>query len=175
MDTQEKQTFQVVASPSHHYSIWPGDMAPPKGWKPLGVYSLLEAEKLLPLESANGPSPQTFAKCAGKIVELLELPSGWNSHSAKPIAPQNASQAIQLLAEFLGPDTPAPLIVPRVQGGIQLEWHSGGINIEVYIDAPGKVSFYAEQAGMNEAVEAPLSGNESILGDWVNRIPLEMG
>ncbi len=80
-----------------------------------------------------------------------------------PIAPQNASQAIQLLAEFLGPDTPAPVIVPRVQGGIQLEWHSGATDIEVYIDAPGNVSFYAEQAGMNDMVEGLLSGNESVL------------
>jgi hypothetical protein len=170
MDTQETPTFQVVASPSHHYSIWPGDMDPPIGWKPLGKYTLLEAEKRLPPESANGPSAHTFAKCAGKIVELLQLPSGWNSHSAKPIAPQNASQAIELLGEFLGPDTPAPLIVPRVQGGIQLEWHSGSIDIEVYIDSPGSISFYAEQAGMHEVVESPLSGNESILRAWINRL-----
>jgi hypothetical protein len=87
-----------------------------------------------------------------------------------PIAPQNASQAIELLAEFLGPDTPAPLIVPRVQGGIQLEWHTGATDIEVYIDAPGKVSFCAEQAGTNEMVEGILSGNENVLRAWVNRI-----
>jgi uncharacterized protein YbdZ (MbtH family) len=170
MDTQETPTFQVVASASHHYSIWPGDLEPPQGWKPLGKYSLLEAEKRLPIESANGPSPRTFSECARKIVELLQLPAGWNSHSALPIAPQNASHAIELLAEFLGPRTPTPLIVPRVQGGIQLEWHTAATDIEVYIDSPGKVSFYAEQAGTDDMVEELLSGNEGVLQAWINRI-----
>src|ERR1035441_901027 len=87
----------------------------------------------------SGSWPRSFLTSAGAVVDLLNLPAGWNSYAAKPIAPQNALEAIRLLADFVGTDTPQPEFVPRVQGGIQLEWHTPVVDIEVYIDAPGKV------------------------------------
>ncbi len=32
-----------------------------------------------------------------EVVDLLNLPAGWNSYSAKPIAPRNAIRTIRLL------------------------------------------------------------------------------
>ena len=46
----------------------------------------------------SGSWPRSFLKGAGAVVELLNLPAGWNSYAAKIIAPQNALQAIRLLA-----------------------------------------------------------------------------
>ena len=119
---------------------------------------------------ASGPWPRSFLKGAGAVVELLNLPAGWNSYTARPIAPQNAVEAIRLLAEFIGPDTPPPAVVPRVQGGIQLEWHTESIDIEVYIDSPRKVSFFAEQVDSGETSEGTLPGHEIALKAWVQRI-----
>src|SRR5271169_1836630 len=55
---------------------------------------------------ATGAWPRSFLKSAEAIVELLNLPAGWNSYGARPIAPQNAVEAIRLLARVAGPDTP---------------------------------------------------------------------
>ena len=87
---------------------------------------------------------KTLLKSARAVGDLLSLPEGWNSHSAKPIAVRNARAAIELLAQVLRTDTPPPDVVPRVQGGIQLEWHTEKVDIEIYIDSPDKVSFFAE-------------------------------
>jgi hypothetical protein len=118
----------------------------------------------------SGPWPQSFLKSAEAVAELLKLPLGWNSYTAKPITLQNALEAIRLLAWLIGPDTPRPAVVPRVQGGIQLEWHTEGVDIEVYIDSPGKVSFFAEQIESRKPVEKPLTGNELELKKFVQHI-----
>lgn len=118
----------------------------------------------------SGLWPVSFLKSAGAVVDLLNLPAGWNSYGALPIAPQTAVQAIQLLAVFIGPGTPAPAVVPRVRGGIQLEWHTKSIDVEVYIDSPGNVRLFAEQVETAESIDGPLTGNEAVLKAWLQHI-----
>jgi hypothetical protein len=118
----------------------------------------------------SGQMPRSFLKSIEGVADLLRLPAGWNSYSAKPIAPSNAIAAIRLLAEMMGPRTSAPNIVPTVRGGIQLEWHTRGVNIEIYINDPEKVSFFAEQVGSGEICEEPLAGHEHQLKLWLERI-----
>ena len=118
----------------------------------------------------NGIWPVSFLKSARAVVDLLNLPAGWNSYGAKPIAPRNAIEAIRLLAGFIGPDTPPPAVVPRVQGGIQLEWHAESIDVEVYIDSPGSISFFAEQVQTGETFDGPLAGHEAVLKAWLQHI-----
>jgi len=104
------------------------------------------------------------------VVDLLRLSGGWNSYSAKPVATQNAVRAIRLLAEFVAPDTPPPVVVPTVRGGIQLEWHTKGFNVEIYVESPVEVSFFAEKPGSVESSEESLSGHEHELRSWLQRI-----
>jgi len=118
----------------------------------------------------TGQMSRRFLKCVEGVVDLLGLPPGWNSYSAKPIAARNAVRAIQVLADLMNAETPPPAVVPRVQGGIQLEWHTKEIDIEVYIDSPEEVSFIAEHAGSGESIEAPLAGHEHELKVWLQRV-----
>ena len=119
---------------------------------------------------ARGPMPQSLVKSVGGVVDLLGLQAGWNSYSAKPIEPRNAIRAVQLLFELLGSVTPPPIVVPTVRGGIQLEWHTQGVNIEVYINSPTDISFFAEQLGSSESTEQPLANHEDELRSWLERI-----
>jgi hypothetical protein len=119
---------------------------------------------------ASVPLPRPFIKGLEGIAALLTLLPGWNSYSAKPIAPENAIRAIRLVWDILQPGIPAPMAVPRVRGGIQLEWHTESGDIEIYIDSPGQVTFFAEHAESGENIEAPLAGHEDALKAWVQRI-----
>lgn len=110
-----------------------------------------------------------FLKCVEGVVDLLRLPPGWNSYSAKPIAASNAVRAIRVLASIIDTETPLPAIVPSSQGGIQLEWHAKGIDIEVYIDSYDDVRFFAEHTGSGESIEEPLAGHEHELKAWLHR------
>lgn len=119
---------------------------------------------------ANQPMSPTFLKSVEAIADLLSLPPGWNSYSAKPIDHQNAGRAIRLLAEFLKSNTPPPSVVPTVRGGIQLEWHTRGVNVEIYIESQSDVTFFAEEAGSGSSSDVPLSGHEEELRSWLQRL-----
>jgi hypothetical protein len=119
---------------------------------------------------ATGILPCPFLKSVESIAALLSLPPGWNSYTAKPIAPENAIRAIGLACDLMQPGIAAPMVVPTVRGGIQLEWHTKAGDIEIYIDSPHQISFFAEHAESGESTEAPLAGHEDVLKAWLQRI-----
>ena len=76
-----------------------------------------------------------------------------------------------VLAMFgvLAPDLPPPSVVPT-NNGVQLEWHSGGVDIEVYISADEEITFSVEDMRSAEgSSEMPLCGNEDLLRRWLKR------
>lgn len=119
---------------------------------------------------ASCQMPRSLVQGAEEIIGLLRLPPGWNSYAAKPVGLQNAIAAVRLLAQVLEAESPAPIVVPTVRGGIQLEWHTKGINIEVYVDSPEKISFFAEEIGSGQSCENLLAGHEPELKSWLQRI-----
>jgi len=48
-------------------------------------------------------------------------------------------------------DTPAPAVVPTNRGGLQFEWHTRGIDLEIELQAPGRGSIsYEDHQSENE-------------------------
>jgi hypothetical protein len=123
----------------------------------------------------SSPAPRapittgSYVQTVRTLIELLELPGGWNSYKASPIRKENVTFAVELLGRLMRIDTPAPNVVPRVRGGVQLEWHTRGVNLEIAIDSPGDVNFFVEDIqGQKEPMEEDL--NESTLARWIDRI-----
>ena len=85
----------------------------------------------------NRPMSPTFQKSVEAVADLLNLPPGWNSYSAKPIAHAECRPSDpDCLENFLSRRRRHQQLCPECKGGIQLEWHTEGIDIEVYIDTP---------------------------------------
>jgi hypothetical protein len=101
------------------------------------------------------------------MIELLELPPGWNSYNARPISKQNVNFALSLLGRIMLPNTPSPDVVPTVRGGVQLEWHIHGIDMEISVLSPDDVRFLAEDFRGNFA-EGPLDA--TVVSSWIGRL-----
>lgn len=65
-----------------------------------------------------------------KFDELCELPEKWDSYDAKRISLKVVLKATDLMRML---DMPEPSIVPCSDGGVQLEWHRDGFDIEICI------------------------------------------
>ena len=67
---------------------------------------------------------------------LVSLPADWDSYGARPPDPRLMLSAMLILSRAMGDDTPAPSVVPTSRGGVQLEWHQRGWDIEVEVSTP---------------------------------------
>jgi|GEM_PF-7100624 len=88
-----------------------------------------------------------------KVSELGFLPPNWNSYGARPIRPEIAQVAIGLLLNVLLPGDPLPAVVPTARGGIMLEWHEAGVDLEIDIRSPNVIHVWLEYDGRSEEIE----------------------
>ena len=92
----------------------------------------------------GAPSPEWLEQNEATLEELLKLPANWNSYGAAPIRPDAVEAARDVLGKIVRSDTPPPAVVPTVRGGIQLEWHTQGIDLEIEIPEPGQFHVWYE-------------------------------
>lgn len=82
-----------------------------------------------------------------ELCELLDLPPNWDSYGAPQIGRKSVIDALYLLSNTASTLTPKPWVVPTSHGGVQLEWHTGGIDLEIEINHHAKVCiFYEDQS-----------------------------
>jgi len=73
------------------------------------------------------------------ISSVLRLRRGWDSYDARPITHVSAQSALTFLSRVLEATTAPPAVVPLADGGVQIEWHRGGLDVEIAFspgDAP---------------------------------------
>ena len=95
-----------------------------------------------------------------------DLPDG-----RTPPQPRAAVELISLLATALKGDTIAPSSVNTTwAGGVAVEWHIGGIDLEISCQPDGTAEFNFEQHP-GEEHEGPVAGNMAQLAQFIARLP----
>ena len=135
-------------------------------WK--GTYRRRQGEELV--ISVEGDAPPWAAPTLQRMGELLELAPDWDTYGAYPISPNHINTALDLLVAVMRDDTPAPTVVPTNRGGVQLEWHTRGIDLEVETLAPHRFLVAFEEAAANQEREWELTTNLTPLVDCLARV-----
>ena len=91
------------------------------------------------------------------LLDLLQLPKNWDGYGAIQIQEQLAQKALMVLVEVMENDAPAPSVVPLSDGGIQVEWHRLGRNLEIEFPAGETPSFYYYEDGSELESEGQVS------------------
>lgn len=115
---------------------------------------------------SEGNSPRWLSPTIDKLTDLLALPMNWDSYEARPIDPKCALAALRLLGQVMHNDSPPPSVVPTNRGGVQLEWHSKGMGLEIDVVSPGEFQVCYESS--SESWERALSTDLSRLSALIN-------
>jgi hypothetical protein len=104
------------------------------------------------------------------FVDLLTLPPNWNSYGAGAIDLDVVRTAMTFINEVLGPQSPAPSVVPLSSGGLQLEWHRKGMDLEMVFELREPPSFYYRNRANGEEGDYELSQNSLLLRTILSRL-----
>ena len=104
------------------------------GGVPAGYASLLRElqsarQGEIPVQRAASRA-SWFEQAVDSLSALLTLPSNWNSYGAPPVEPTALHLMLKLLSS-LQATMPEPRILPTSRGGVQIEWHCGGVDLEI--------------------------------------------
>ena len=112
-----------------------------------------------PAEAATGsPLPGWHGPTKERMARLLQLPENWDACGARRIEPATVDASMMLLTRVMGDSTPTPSVVPT-RGGIQLEWHTRGIDLEVEFLSPERVLGIFEDLRNRTSWEEDLSND----------------
>lgn len=88
-----------------------------------------------------------------RFREIVDLPAGWAEDDSPIPTAELVVECLQQLLMFMPHHAHPPFVLPLYNGGIQLEWHSGGWDIDVEF-TPGAAAEY--------------SGEEHLTGKTIN-------
>jgi hypothetical protein len=116
-----------------------------------------------------------FVPVRDSIYELLSMQENWDSYGAAPIRPEFVATASSLLRSIMDQNTPLPAIVPTTPGGVQIEWHRDGIDLEIEIQSTSQISVYFEDARTGVSWEEGLTSDLHKLSDVVSLLSRHAG
>jgi hypothetical protein len=117
------------------------------------------------------PQRQWEVEVIRRLVGLLDLPEGWDSYGAARIKKDAGMFALEILQKVMRPRTPMPQIVPTAAGGIQIEWHEKGIDLEIDVLGPYECElWYRDQQSQQAPVSTVFSNDFSLLRDPIGQL-----
>jgi hypothetical protein len=109
-----------------------------------------------------------LAESVLRLWALMRLEPGWDSYGAQVISPRAVEAALAFLVQ--SSTKPRPSVVPTSNGGIQLEWHNGRIDIEIECMPNGNVQLSCEDADSGESVERWVAPGHIAVDDWLAKL-----
>ena len=117
------------------------------------------------------PRVSRWTRAVGERVRYLRsLRRGWDGYSSPPIQADILSFALSILDSSMQPQTSAPFIAPISGGGLQIEWHEGGLDIELYIAQPLRAELYVEYSDGRVPLELELVSDFGPLNQALSEI-----
>jgi len=90
----------------------------------------------------QAPTVAWQAGALAKLIALSNMRENWDGYGAQQLRRDTAFFALDVLHGVMSPRTPIPQIVPSASGGVQLEWHTRDIDLEITISKPLECDFW---------------------------------
>ena len=122
-----------------------------------------EADRMAALPQ-RPPQPRWLQPTIRRMLTLPWDNDNWND-DARPTDPAAAANLLILLASILDDTAPTPTIVPTWRGGVQAEWHTNGVDLEIEVDPTEPAQYFFFSHTNEEEYEEPVAGNlEQLVG-----------
>jgi hypothetical protein len=96
---------------------------------------------------ANGALPKWVDSALSAIEDLARLSDGWDSYGARPISVDSIVRFFDVMNDLLLQfERLQPNLVPTAAGGIQVEFHAPGEEMELSITPEKMTVFYQNEA-----------------------------
>jgi hypothetical protein len=109
----------------------------------------------------NAPPPPWLGPSIQSIGRLMMLPRNWDFDDAPPVHVPSAQSALEGLSLFMTDNTAPPQWTPTRSGGLQVDWHQNGIDLEIAFDCvhPGGYVVLSDLRNQDADWEGPLTSN----------------
>jgi len=94
------------------------------------------------LIEAQRPEPTWLYATLHAFKRVAELKDGWDGYGNSAPTDEAIFRALATVVNLLGQESPSPEVVATSSGAVQLEWHEGGMDLEIVASRAGVLSAY---------------------------------
>lgn len=127
--------------------------------------------RLTPSSAIEFTSPPWLPAVEKRIDALRNLEPNWDGEGAPRIPFECAMAVWRFLFDTALNETPAPQLIPTSAGGIQIEWHLAGTDLEVRFDPKEPAAFFHCDAQGTET-EGEVDAERSLIGSLLRALPI---
>ena len=111
------------------------------------------------------PVPSWLPRAAERAGNLLLLPFDWDRLGAPPVEPMTIQTALDALCLFMDQNSSLPAWTPTREGGVQLDWHENGIDLEIEFQPSSSDGFavFVDREGQISEWDGPVTSNLDLL------------
>ena len=115
-----------------------------------------------------------------ELNKLMALPAGWDGSSAAEVTIEAVSETLTVLASLVNEATVAPQFFPLTDGGIQVEWHVGGNDIEIEVNGAGSAHVFASRSTGETVADVEIRTNSDdmpirMVATFLNELSARLG
>lgn len=118
----------------------------------------------------SAPQPTWIAPVSERLQAILSLPAAWDGHEAKRPDTWHAAEAFGFMRRLMVEATALPSIVPLADGGVQIEWHRGGLDVEATFTAGPDRGLYFADLSTGYEFEGPVDAGIGVLRELIVRL-----
>jgi hypothetical protein len=111
-----------------------------------------------------------------ELAVLVRLEANWDGYGAKPIDKPALALATRFVNAMSSMGLPAPEIFPVPDGGVQLEWAVGPMELEIEIE-PGRqgVVFVGDDADSGRRFDGELPRDQALFAHAIANLLTRLG
>ena len=98
--------------------------------------------------------PEWVRPTVNELIRIMQLPPNWDSYGAQPVQSVLVGRAVEILSRVMEENSPPPSIVPLNDGGLQMEWHLRGQDVEIVVctDEPPTYYYHSDTGSAEEGL-----------------------
>lgn len=117
---------------------------------------------VLKVQVVGSELPTWLSPIVERLSDMGGLSPGWGGPATIPPTPVAVFACLSGLQAFMPHAVVVPAILPTASGGIQLEWHCGGWDLEVEFDPNGLGEFWGEDHTKGQQISGSIDFPEDL-------------
>jgi hypothetical protein len=154
-----------------HYWTDPVDWSPMFDEPDSGSRVLQAGTTVLVFRKVPGANFRWLEPTLDRVELLMALDPASTVGRDTPPSPESVIDAVTFLTRSLGPKAAPPSLAPLNDGGLQAEWHRGGLDVEIVFspdDEERGVYIRHKQTGEEQELPLDAAAFKAAVGDSLN-------
>ena len=115
------------------------------------------------------PEPAWMQPVVDRVLALAQVDPGWGGQNTRELQRDALKAGLGVLGMIMSYNSKSPQVVLTNEGGLQLEWHAAGVDLEIEVRTDGSAEVIIEDPASNVDMDGTLGEHFDLVRELLAR------